>query len=195
MIETIQIEEKSETHQDCISHPSPEEAVDLLFKVINRFDFYTNSTNAKTSLIIAWNSFVFGAVLLKYDDILNLFPLTGSPHYAAISLATVIGICSIISNIFAFLVIFPFLKPNSTNTSHSSLFFFGSVSWMSVPDFSARISDASFKTIISDLTDQAVTIASGLSNKMTKLQNSIRAIYLGLIAAGGLLALKAILSF
>lgn len=195
MIEPSKIEEKSETHRDCKSHPSPEETVDLLFKVINRFDFYTNSTNAKTSLIIAWNSFVFGAVLLKYDDILNLFPLTGCPHYAAISLATLIGICSIISIIFAFLVISPFLKPNSTNMSHSSLFFFGSVSRMSVPEYSAGISDASFKTIISDLTDQAVTIANGLSNKMTKLQNSIRAIDVGLIAAGVLLALKAILSF
>ena len=191
-MESSRIEEKSEIHRDNKSRPTMVEKVDLLFKVINRFDFYTNSTNAKTSLIIAWNSFVFGAVLLKYDDILNLFPLTGCPHYAAVFFTTLIGICSIISIIFAFLVIFPFLKSNSTNTS---LFFFGSVSRMSVPDYFAKISDASFETVISDLTDQTVTMASGLSNKMTKLQYSIRAIYIGLIVAAGLLALKAIVSF
>jgi len=185
----------TEPNQKTTHHnPSQVETIDMLFKVINRFDFYTNSTNVKTSLIIAWNSFIFGTILMKYDDILTLFPPIGWPHYISIFFVSLFGIFSIISNIFAFQVALPFLQPSSINLSSSSMFFFGSVSKKSVEDYSVEIGGASFEFILSDLCDQAVTVARGLSEKMAKLQNSIQAIYGGLIAASGLLILKAIVS-
>lgn len=169
--------------------------MDLLIKVINRFDFYTNSTNAKTSLIIAWNSFIFGAILLKYNDILIIFPLTGWAHYLSVSLILLAGICSLVSNVFAFWVVFPFLQSSNTHQNSSSMFFFGSVSSMSAQEYLIKVTNANFEAILTDLSDQVVTMARGLNIKMARLQNSIWTIYGGLITAGCLLVLKAIVSF
>ena len=191
----IDVPQSGDRNPDNGSCPFSRERIDILLKVVNRLDFYINSTNAKASLIIAWNSFAFGAILLKYDAILYLFPYDGWPHYVSIFLLSLSGICSIISNVFAFSVTFPFLKPGYGKKNTPSMFFFGSICKKSVPEYSAMLTGATFETILSDLCEQTITLAGGLNTKMIKLQNSIRTIYLGLFAAGGLLVLKAIVLF
>ena len=64
------------------------EVMETLFRIIGRFDFYISSTNTKASLLLAWNSFVPGFLLLKYDAILGNFSTERWSFVIAISLLT-----------------------------------------------------------------------------------------------------------
>ena len=48
------------------------EHLELLLKKISRYDFYINSTNAKASIIIAWNGIIIGTIFLKYNSIIAI---------------------------------------------------------------------------------------------------------------------------
>ncbi len=46
---------------------------ELIKKNIDRFDHYIGTTNAKSSIILAFNGIIIGAILLKYDIFIKLF--------------------------------------------------------------------------------------------------------------------------
>jgi len=171
--------------------------IDYLFKVINRFDFYVNSTNTKGSLIIAWNGILIGTVLLKSDDILTVFQSKGWAKIIAVVLLVLVGTCNLISNVFVFSVVFPFLRPSSKLPTgrimqNESMLFFGSVAAMGSRDYYRKIVDSDVEEILTDLADQAATIAQGLEIKMQLIQKSLVIIGLGLIFIFGLLILKVV---
>jgi hypothetical protein len=171
--------------------------IDYLFKVINRFDFYINSTNTKASLIIAWNGVLIGTILLKYSEILSMFQPAGWAKVAAIVLLSLLGTCSLISNVFVLSVIFPFLKPSSKRATgrilqSESMLFFGAVAAMGAEDYHKRVVDSDAGEILADLADQAATIAQGLQDKMQLIRKSLVAVGLGLVCIFCLLILKAV---
>ena len=175
----------------------PKDKIDYLFKVINRFDFYINSTNTKASLILAWNGVLIGAVLLKYGEILSAFQPAGWSKGAAVALLTLIGICSLISNVFVLNVVFPFLRPSSKATAgrilkSESMLFFGSVAAMGSEHYHKRIVDSDAEEVLADLADQAATIAQGLQDKMHLIRKSLIIVGLGLVFILCLLGLKAV---
>ena len=177
----------------------PKDKIDYLFKVINRFDLYVNSTNTKASLIIAWNGVLIGTILLKYSEILGIFQSAEWAKITAIILLSLIGTCSLISNVFVFSVVFPFLRPSSkTPTGRilqiESMLFFGSVAATGAEDYRKRIIDSDSVEIIADLADQAATIAQGLQDKMQLIRKSLVIIGLGLVFIFGLLILKAVVT-
>src|SRR5204862_7544080 len=43
------------------------------WKLIGRYDFYFGSVNTKAALLVAFNTFVAGAIVLKWDDIRKTF--------------------------------------------------------------------------------------------------------------------------
>lgn len=170
--------------------------IDFLLKVINRFDFYLNSTNTKASLILAWNGIVIGTILLKFNDILSNFP----PQHWVVSIATIlvllVGLCSLISNVLVFIVVSPFLKETSKISTgkvltNDSMLFFGSVAPMGAKAYYARIVGCSSEELLTDLADQAAILAQGLEHKMQLIRYSIVAIGCGLVLISGLIILKA----
>ena len=149
--------------------------VELLLKIINRYDAYIVSTNAKASLIITWNGVVIGAIILKYHEILNQFPCKGT-------LVTIIPILLVFCGIFALLstgvifgVVFPFLT--TSRDGKSSLIFFGSVADMKSEEYLNAMYSFSIYDLIVDLAGQASILAFALKLKMRRLQLSIWAIY------------------
>jgi len=152
--------------------------IDLLLKIITRYDTYIISTNAKASLIIAWNGVVIGSILLKYQDILGNFSIL-SPAYVWVKLIMVAcGACAAISTAIIFTVVFPFLKP--TRDGSKSLIFFGSVAAIPSSEYLTEVKMASALTFLEDLAAQASVLALGLDKKMRHLQYSINAIFIEL---------------
>lgn len=160
-----------------ISAPS---RIDFLLKIINRYDAYITSTNAKASLIIAWNGVVIGAILLKYQEIISQFSCVSKVSTFAGLLLAICGIMALVSNGLIFGVVFPFLT--SSRDGRGSLIYFGSVAKTDPQEYASAIQAASSVDLIEDLAHQASTLAVGLEMKMRRLQKSIWAIYAELIS-------------
>lgn len=158
---------------------SDKDRIDLLVKIINRFDFYINSTNAKASLVIAWNGVIIGAVLLKYADVLEGFVDGSRLEWWMGAMLFVIALLAAISNLIVMWVVFPFLTFTSSESKKSrvfvdeSIFFFGSLAKLDAESFHRKISKIGETEILKDVSDQAVTIAKGLDGKMNKIRASI----------------------
>ncbi|MEW6616610.1 MAG: Pycsar system effector family protein [Thermodesulfobacteriota bacterium] len=171
------------------------EKIDLLFKKISRYDFYINSTNGKTSIIIAWNGIIIGTILLKYTSIIALYLMSVWAYYAANVLLIIMAATSIVSIAFVFKVINPFLSSGFKGISYKSLMFFGDVAEMSLNEYTKKESDLSYEEALSDAMGQAHILATGVNNKMKNMQQSIRAINLGLLALLILVLLKGVIVY
>jgi hypothetical protein len=171
------------------------EKIELLFKKISRYDFYINSTNAKASIIIAWNGIIIGTILLKYTSIIALYLMSVWAYYAANVLLIIMAAASIVSIAFVFKVINPFLSSGSKDISSKSLMFFGDVAEMSLNEYTKKESDLSYEEALSDTMGQAHILATGLNNKMKNMQQSIKAINFGLLTLLLLVLLKGVIAY
>jgi len=163
--------------------------VDLLIKIINRYDTYITTTNAKASLIIAWNGVVIGSILLKYREIISQFSSVCKISAAVSILLVSCGVFALISIGLIFGVVFPFLTPS--RNGKNSLIFFGSVAKTDPIKYVNAMQLVSSKELIDDLANQASVLAVGLNSKMKRLQLSIWAIYAELLIIALMLILYA----
>lgn len=155
--------------------------VSLLLDIIKRYDTYIVSTNAKASLIIAFNSLVLGTVLLKFGDIIDFYSTPNVKTFVGFILLTITA-STLLSLFFVFQVVYPFFgKSSDEKLQKSSLIYFGSVSNMSADEYMDKISKSSLDQIIEDLSAQATILAGGLRDKMLKMKNSINAITLTMV--------------
>ena len=161
--------------------------VDFLWKIISRYDHYINSTNAKASLVIAWNGVVIGAVLLQYEDILKTFSFKPHGQLVASIAMFLLGLSSLVSNFFVFRVVTPYV-PNGE--PQKSLIYFGSVSKMGQQKYHTLLSEADNSSILSDLSLQATDLATILEKKMKKIKTSIVFMCIGLVIIYFMLAYK-----
>ncbi len=161
--------------------------VDFLWKVIFRYDHYINSTNAKASLVIAWNGIVIGAVLLQYENILKIFSVKPHGQVVASIAMVLLGLSSLVSNFFVFKVVTPYV-PNGE--AKKSLIYFGSVSKMEQQKYHTLLSEADNSSILSDLSLQATDLATSLERKMQKTKTSIFFMCIGLVIIYLMLAYK-----
>lgn len=163
--------------------------IDFFLKIINRYDTYITSTNAKASLIIAWNGVVIGAILLKYQEIISQFSCASKGSTLAGILMVICGILALVSNGLIFGVVFPFLT--ASRDGRGSLIYFGSVAKIDPQEYASTIRAASSDDLIEDLAHQSATLAVGLEKKMRRLQKSIWAIYAELVSIALLVILFA----
>lgn len=161
--------------------------VDLLWKIISRYDHYINSTNTKASLVIAWNGIVIAAVLLHYEDILKTYSVKPHGQLVASIAMFLLGLSSLVSNFSVFRVVTPFV-PNGE--AKKSLIYFGSVSKMGQQEYHTLLDDADNNSIISDLSLQAIDLATSLEKKMQETKTSIGFMCIGLVIIYFMLAYK-----
>jgi hypothetical protein len=155
--------------------------IDFLFEVIKRYDTYIVSTNAKASLIIAFNSIILGIVLLHFSDIIKFYP---EPNYTYIAAKILVAIVllSLISLLFMFNVVYPFFGSGADeNEQKDSLVFYGSVSKMDTQRYTDQIRKVSQEDLLADLSIQANILAKGLHGKMKSMRWSTRASSLVLV--------------
>lgn len=153
----------------------------LLLDIIKRYDTYIVSTNAKASLIIAFNSLILGTVLLKFGDIIGFYATQNTKTFVGFILL-IITASTLLSLFFVFQVVYPFFGTTSDNKKQkSSLIYFGSVSNMSADEYAENITNTSLTDIIKDLSTQATVLAGGLQDKMLKMRYSIKSITLTML--------------
>ncbi|WP_318557313.1 Pycsar system effector family protein [Geobacter anodireducens] len=167
--------EKNNEPKNPASDYSLSSRVDLLVKIINRYDTYIVSTNTKASLFIAWNGIVIGSILLKYQEILEQFSCMNRLSAIVPVLLVFCGLFALLSTGLIFGVVFPFLTPS--REGKASLIFFGSVADMKTDEYVNAMQSVSVDNLIVDLAGQASVLAFGLNKKMKRLQRGIWAIY------------------
>lgn len=171
------------------------EQLELLLKKISRYDVYINSTNAKTSIIIAWNGIVIGTILLKYNSFMELYVKPIWAYGIANALLLILAVTSFVSIALAFKVINPFLSSRNTGNNFDSLIFFGDVSKITLEEYKRKESNLNYEDILTDAIRQAHNLAIGLNNKMKCMKKSIAAIYYGLVSLLILILLKGIITY
>jgi len=155
--------------------------LDFIIDVIKRYDNYIISTNAKASLIIAFNSLILGTVLLKFGDIISFYNSPGIRGVVGV-LLVLTSVSSVLSLFFVFSVVYPYLGSKIDDEDQkSSLVYFGSVSKMDGKEYLNHLEICSIQELTKDLTVQATIIARGLNSKMLKMRHSIRAITFSLV--------------
>ncbi len=171
------------------------EKAEILYKNISRYDFYISSTNAKCSIVLAFNSLIIGTILLKFDDIIKLYDQAVWSQTVSFCLLLLIGILSPISIIFAFRVINPFLGSGEKLTQRKSVVFFGSVADAGFKEYLERIKSMTDAEIIEDLTTQAKDLADDLLRKIDDMKRSIWLIHGILVFVLALFVLKGVLIY
>lgn len=151
------------------------EKITFLVDIIKRYDNYIASTNTKASLIIAFNSLVLGTILLKFKDIIAIYPSLIIQDIAGL-LLLLMTFTSFLSLFFVFGVVYPYFGSDAEEKRQNrSLLYFGSVSKMGATEYYNYIRRASTNELAEDLSTQATILANGLKQKMVKMQKSIKA--------------------
>lgn len=169
--------------------------IPLLLDVIKRYDNYIISTNAKASLIIAFNSLILGTVILKFGDIISFY---GSLRIREVVgfLLVIMSASSLLSLFFVFNVVYPYLGSTADDKKQrTSLIYFGSVSKMSGQEYLDCLENGTIEELTADLAEQAIILAEGLNKKMLKMRRSIEAITFSLVLILVLVIMRATIFF
>lgn len=167
--------------------------IELLKKNIERFDHYISTTNTKSSIILAFNGIIVGSIFFKYDVLIKMFEEPIWCLYSANILLIALGISSIISAVFAFRVINPFLE-SGHNENYRSILFFKSIYEMGYEKYNQIIDNINNENLIHDLKKQSFQLARGMTNKSGDAYKSVLCIYISLGVTISLLILKGVKS-
>jgi hypothetical protein len=167
----------------------------ILLKNLERYDYYIGATNAKASIVIAWNGIVIGTTLLKYDDFNALFSSAPNAIHFVNILLVLISLACIYSIYTVFKVINPYLKDKATFDEKKSLLFYGSVASMPYKEYQNQIQSLSEEDLVEDLIEQSYILAKGLDGKMKAMACSIHAIVFQLAAIGLIAVLKGVIIY
>ncbi len=144
---------------------------DFLWKTIGRIDTYIGTTNAKAALIVAFDTFLLGGLLLKASDILTPLQPTPWAHTAALWLIATVGVASVASLWITLSVVQPFLTSNKRPGQYHSRIFFGDIA--EVADASAFLTqakEASPDEMFDDLAQQLHVVSTIACKKFKRLQ-------------------------
>lgn len=154
-----------------------QEKMELLWKVITRLDYYIGTTNAKAAMITAFNVFVLGGIVIKWNEIIPLTANTAITQGLAAVLLAVASIASLFSLWKVFSVINPFLdSPREPKSYHSDIFF-GHISEYSGPSsYLDFIKAKSSEETLKDLAYQSHVLATGVNRKFSDMAGSVKAV-------------------
>jgi hypothetical protein len=144
---------------------------DSLWHIIKRFDHLIETTNTKAALIIAFNTFILGGIVLKWGELLPQNPLwliiAGS-----IILAAAAGAC-VVSLFFTFRAIAPYLRSHN----YRSNVFFKDIKEHGEPEeYHKEMTGLTTDHLTRDLSFQVHIIAGGMSKKFKCLEDAVHAI-------------------
>ena len=171
------------------------EKVDHLWKTIQRFDLYMNSTNSKATLLIAFNALVVGAALNNWSSFVG--PKEIYWLFLSLNLVLLVAVlASLVSLGLVLRVISPFLKSPQAPGKYHSLIFFGHVAQHgAASDYESAVASSSEKQWETDLAHQAHVLAGGLSSKFDLLKCATQALLWVQLPAIGVFAILKVIGF
>lgn len=139
---------------------SGDERIDFQWKVIQRFDAYIATTNTKAATLLTLDTFIFGAIVLKWGEVAQYF----GPFRAAIVIANLLlagtAATALVSLWFALQAVVPVLNSAKEPTRYHSLVFFGHVAEHAQPDhYVEAVTAAGRDAVADDLAKQAHALA------------------------------------
>jgi hypothetical protein len=161
----------------------------FIWKVIGRYDTYITSIVTKAALLGTFDTFVLGAVVLKWKEIVDAF--VGHPHLMQISGFFIVAgaVCTLISLYFLLRAVYPFLySEEKPGEYHSQIFFMHVAKHQSGDAYCGQVMKTDEETRITDLCLQAHALALGLSKKQNVMQKAVLATLIALGAICGFLA-------
>jgi hypothetical protein len=138
--------------------------------LIQRYDAYYSSVNTKGAFMLAFNTFLAGAMVTSYKDIApQLEPGAGKTWFIILLLLLIT--LSLISITLIVKAIYPYLRSgNSTQDKYHSLIFFKSVAeYSSIEKFQKEYSEQTEENITADMEKQVYELAKGLKSKYNLL--------------------------
>ncbi len=170
-------------------------STDFLWRVINRFDHYINTTNTKATVIVAFDTFIFSAIVLKWGELLQTF----GQQAVAIAIVSLLLFIAAISSLFSlatvFQVINPFLKSPKDPTKYHSKIFFGHIAEFDTPEeYHQCVNELNNEELLRDCCMQAHVLARGLNDKFRKMKIAVGAILFVQLPALGLMILVKIVA-
>lgn len=167
-------------------------AVDSLWRIIQRYDHYIGTTNTKAAIAAAFNTFIFGTIVIKWQELLPLFGAHRSAAVLAGFLLAIAAIASLVSLWATFQVINPFLRsPKSPTQYHSVIFFSHVAEHENSENYLSCFQQSNSDTLCKDLGTQAHVLACGIRDKFQKMKIAVGAIILvQLPALAGIVVVK-----
>ena len=153
----------------------------MLWKVIGRFDGYIKSANTKATLLSTFNLFVVGSTLSSWHALEDFFSPT-LPMWLAHSALLLAVAGALVSLVFAFLAVNPFLGSSTKPPEFYSNIFFEDVSKHSTPEtYIERLDKVDTSALFRDLGTQAHALAEGTSKKFEHLCMAFGAVIVSLL--------------
>jgi hypothetical protein len=147
------------------------------------FDFFINTVNAKAALLIAFNTFMFSAIVLKWAELVKpVETAKGAVFFGTIFFA-IAAVAALASLGFTFGAINPFLKSRAKVKKYHSRLFFGHVVQHAQPeDYLSEITSCTRPELVEDLASQAHSLAEGTNNKFWWIKLAVKAVLVELAA-------------
>lgn len=153
---------------------------DHLKLIIQRFDTHINGANTKGAFLLAFNTFLCGAILSNHN-VLNKLASENIQPKLKIGLL-LLFILGIICLIIILLAIYPFLHSgNSSKDGYHSHIYFGSIAEFGSPEkYTESINKQTESEGYHDLTIQIFYLAKALKKKYKYLEYATKIIFLQL---------------
>lgn len=145
---------------------------DSLWHIIRRFDHMIETTNSKAALIIAFNTFILGGIVLKWGELLPPNPLW-LKIAGSIILAAAAGAC-VVSLFLTFRAIAPYLK---SHNYRSNVFFKDIEKHQEPEEYHKEMKGLTQDHLTRDLSFQVHVISGGMSDKFRCLEKAVHAIF------------------
>jgi hypothetical protein len=160
---------------------------DDLWKVLARLDTIVGAVNAKSSFLIAYNTFIIGTILLKWGSLNG--DLSRNVQIFLSSALVGVLVVSFLSLTFTFCAASPFLRsPRRPNQYHSLLFFGHIHEHPSPEDYWQDVKSAGID-VARDLAFQIHAMADAASRKTSMIRRSVSLILVAQIPLVALVAL------
>jgi len=145
--------------------------IDYLWKTLGRMDTYIGTTNTKAALLVAFDTFLLGGLLVKSADILMPLKTAPTAHTWAIWLIAGTGALAVFSLWATLSVVQPFLTSSKRAGDYHSRVFFGDVAEVKdAPAYLTQVRNADADAMLDDLAQQVHVVATIAQKKFKRLQ-------------------------
>lgn len=153
---------------------------DLLWEVVKRYDFYIETTNTRATILVVFDTFVLGTVVLNWKGILSNYDTYYIGKYLVIISLSTIAIASLVTLWKAFNVINSFLSPAVVAKEyHSKLSFFQISDYAEPENYFKDFQSLTQEELSRDLVKQAYSLSQGLEIKFKDMKTAIYSITWG----------------
>lgn len=156
--------------------------------IITRFDNYISQANVKGNFLLAFNTFLIGAIIANYSKII-VFVKCPTTVIVLNCILIIMFILSLVTAFFVVKAVYPFLhSSNSSKDKYHSHIFFNSVSeFKDGNEYFSSLNKHTDKEFDSDLANQAYLLAKGLKKKYKYLQLAMTFVYIEMLLMIGVL--------